>query len=575
VARVLRALRTGAFVFLTLSLAGCGSCSHESAPSAADAMVAPVAAEPPVPAPDGLAVEAYLATPDALWTRLQRGVGGAAAILPASFAGLVLTFTGVDPTVAFEVDGTKPAFALVAEREAAKDRAPLPADAPPSWALAMPLANARHTEDALLGADGARYTAKDVAPGLRALASKGGAPLTLAVGLAKSGWLIVASSDADLVRLAPYAYRTMPTKPLPQGAPLVAIASHDGLAGPLRVRLAALWNQEKDDLLASADQLQEAHDGGAPDFADPPAILALLDAAVQRRLSMLGDLAELRFELDATADDVRLEAVAPPTGPDAAAAKALAALSPGDARPLLSLSRDTLVGVLMRDSAAGRAESAEDLATSLERALGGRITPDDAKNLHEGLAGWAKARGDWVVASLGPTGVLARAPLSSSDGAAQLATASVHELVDLARRPAFVGPLRTRLHVRDLSFSTSDVDPGRRATVATFARGNAPSLALAWATADGEIDVAGGGGDAVVPALRAARAPSSSFQDDPGAAARLGALGQSATFAVIARPSAAAPPLVFAWGRKDGAAWARADVAPALLRDLLRMASGL
>ncbi|MGH7296924.1 MAG: hypothetical protein ACRELB_18435, partial [Polyangiaceae bacterium] len=73
--------------------------------------------------------------------------------------------------------------------------------------------------------------------------------------------------------------------------------------------------------------------------------------------------------------------------------------------------------------------------------------------------------------------------------------------------------------------------------------------------------------------------------DAPRSARAIAALGDSATFALFARPllidvarrgtEAAAAPATLAVGRKGGDLWARIELADVLLRELLHLKAGL
>src|SRR6185436_20260995 len=103
--KLLRVLVAAAFA------AGALGCRKEKA-EAGDAVVA--AAEPPVPAPEGILGEGIVAAPNGTWGRVQRGVGGALGIMPSTLGGLVCALSGIDPTLGPEIDGVAPAYFTLA-----------------------------------------------------------------------------------------------------------------------------------------------------------------------------------------------------------------------------------------------------------------------------------------------------------------------------------------------------------------------------------------------------------------------------------------------------------------------------
>ena len=111
---------------LVLAIAGCDGCSGcgKEQNASQDA-----ALEPPIPAPAGVLAEAVLATPDATWTRFQRGVGGLLAIMAPTLGGLAASVAGAEPALGQEIDGGAPAYGVIG-------------GSPPSLVLCMHARNA-------------------------------------------------------------------------------------------------------------------------------------------------------------------------------------------------------------------------------------------------------------------------------------------------------------------------------------------------------------------------------------------------------------------------------------------------
>ena len=561
---------------LTLAgVTGCSSC--KKADSFADADYVD-RAEPPVSAPARLLVEAFVSSPNALWTRVQRGVGGAAMLLPSTFAGLLCTLAGLDPAVAFEVDGAAPAFIVLADEAGGGETT---FDALPPFAVAMKLLDSRHTRNTVFGGDGAapagRYASKDVG-GMHMLVPKNG-PASYGAAITAGGYLVVARSEADLARLGPYAYRTLPTKTPAPG--LEVDVPFAALSGPLRARLAAAWATEKRELVDSDANLRVAHDAGAADFGDAPAIVAALDAVLQRRLEILGDLEQARLTLDATDDSLDIDVEMKPLAGGGPATQALDAMHPGDTSPLLDAPLGSALALMLRDDASGRASDAEDVAAAVARTLGPRLGDDDAKQLRAGLGDWAKGHGDWTTLALSASpsyGITLRAPAVDNDAASH----GLRELLDLAARPAFKEPLKAYLGMREMTFATTSVPGAGKVTVATIVRNPRPPLSFAWTTTSGEVRAAVSetATDLVAPPAKAFK----KLGDDPGIARSLAALGESVSFALVAQPLRAGRkrkddiepgPIVLAWGKRDGHAWGRFEITFLLAKELARALLGL
>jgi hypothetical protein len=168
----------------------------------------------------------------------------------------------------------------------------------------------------------------------------------------------------------------------------------------------------------------------------------------------------------------------------------------------------------------------------------------------------------------------------------------VRELVDLSRRRAFADLLAGSLHLSPAAVRNVDAPPTSKASLALFdeqtAGGGprkpdaAPAPGIAWGVQGEDLFVAAG---TSAPQLLSAEAsPRRHVGDDPRAARSLAALGQNASFAVVAEPLRfdatrsepdSASAAVFAWGKKGELVWARLELADLLLRELLRLKAGL
>ena len=411
---------TALAVALGAAANGCDGCSKRE-----EAPVAPAAAvvEAPVSAPSGELFEATIATPDATWGRVQRGAGGAAGILPSTLGGLACAASGIDPSLASEVDGASPAYAVVAGDLSE-----------PAWAIAMRLADPR-ARSRLVEGDAAKLAARDVA-GMARLEERGAGSGRAVAAIAKSGWLVVAKDDASLAALGPYATRTMPTRALVAEAASVD-APGTALAGALKDALARAWTARKAQMLASDTATRAQHGDRAPDFADPRAIVASVDGVVASALDVLGDAKDAHVGVDADDASVRASLTAAPASADGPARRALQSVKLGDASPLLALPMNTMLAVFARDDADARAKQADAVAGAMDAALGGRWKPADAKRVRDALTDWAKGRGDWTALALvwgAAKGALVASPASD----AERATRALGEAMDTEskRRPS-------------------------------------------------------------------------------------------------------------------------------------------
>lgn len=543
-----------------------------------------VAAAEVVPAPADLLCDLYVASPNASWGRLQRGVGGAAGILPTTLPAVLIALTGLDPRLATELDGTSPMYGAVAGD---------PAD--PGVALAMKLVDARRARALFAGGEGAPYTARD-AGGITLLdpatEAKGrGAGVEIAIAIAPNGYLLAARRQADVERLGPYVTRTLPARTLPAESAVLDVP-RAALKTLLEPKLEALWKDGKAFLLAEDERARAAR-GRAPDFADPAAIVAAVDAVLARRLAILGDLEGVRIGLDVGDEATVITATLKPREGEGPARAWIASMSVGDASEVLALPATSLLALSSREGEAERVDQAAKLEEAVASSLGPRLK--EPSRLHEAFASIAKARGDSLAVALdleGAASVLVRAPVRDGDAA----DAAVRGALDLAR----VEPFRDLLGVRGVSSGAEELPGLGKVSTMTITRApreakegaldrargepargapRAPSpIGFAWTVERASGSLALGAGAEPVATLRTGVRPERKLGDEPSVTRFASALGGEAATIVVAQPlrldpsraSAPAAPLGIAVGRRGGAAFVRLDVATELLRGATR-----
>jgi hypothetical protein len=501
------------------------------------------------------------------------------ALLPDSFPALVAALAGLDAQLASHIDGAAPAFAALGDGDGA-----------PPFAIAVKLRDEAEVEELLFAGDAAGFGAKDVG-GMRALVARA-TPLSFAVALARSGYLVIASSEADLARFGPYVVRTMPARPTPS-SPLEIAVAHGAFAGPITARATRAWDDAKRWLLARDADERASHGGRAPDYADAAGIVECAGAFVERRTALLADLDSAVVDVATLDDGLAVEATLRPSPDGGAATKRFSQMRPGDTAPLLDEPNDALVAWLFRDDAAERASDDSDVAACIAGALGKRLTPDDAKRLHAAFEGWATGRGDWVSGALrvvGGAGVLVRAP--TADAAAM--SASLDAFAALAQRPIVADPLAKVFFAQHPTTTSAAAPPLGRATVLSYTRAEpegaklppsvkAPALSpvgAAWAVGASETDLAIG--ESPLARLIAGASPAAKL--DARGAKALAALGANVVFALVARSSqgsagqasaGSGAPLVVGWGARNGNGWARVELGYPLARDFVRAGVGL
>jgi len=581
-------LRCVLLALVLLGLIGCQGCGCGKSDAALDAATA---SEPPVPPPEGLLAEAVVVDPNVTWGKVQRGTGGALALMPMNLGGLATSLASLDPTLGSEIDGTAPAFGAVAAGPSGIESV--------SYAVAIRLLDERRTRGTLFDGPNARYTARDTSAGTL-LVPKGGTgaatPLPVAAAVARGGFLLLARNEADLVRLGPYVSRTLSARPLPSGSVAVDVP-HSAFSGPISPYLASLWSSFRADMEQQDARMREAHGGKVPDFGDPRAIVEMGDAFVKDKIGILGDLERARIVIDPSDDGMRIVATFVPLAGDGPAARTIRAMRVGNAAPLLDVPKGSSTALLLRSDADERRENAHDVSLAVAKALGDRIDPDGREKLEHALADWSKGRGDFLSVSwlgLGfadaRSGVLVHAPATDAESASR----ALRSLVGLGEKPAFKGPLETFLQVRQISTSQVDVPGLGKVELSAITRGPSkkggepPKKAgVAWrvygaapGSADGaQIDVAMA--EDPIALLREPSENAGKAGDDPDFASAVKRLGSDVTSALVVRRTALDPAragaglaLVLTWGREGSDARAYLEASHALTREAIRRAGG-
>jgi hypothetical protein len=551
------------------ALACIASCGKEPPPGPSHAPPA----TSPVPPPDGLVAEVSARGPDALWGRLQQGVAGPLERLPQTVAGALATTAKLDLSIAGEVDGAAAAYGVVASSGASL-----------GWVAALGLRDFDHARATLLEGKSPRFAGDDAGSGVVALSPNGsrdGGEPGFVLALSPLGYLLFASSRADLAALAPYATRTLPSRrKSPHG--VTATITHGALAGPIHDRLEASLAALRAEATRLDASLRAEHGGKAPDLGDPTVVIQALDELAHEKLATLADLARVDVTLDAADADLDVELVAVPgAGPSKAA---FAGLVTGDATPLLTLSSDTDAAILLRDDA----ESLRDWAARTEQRAAAIFKPalseKDVKTMHAALGAWAEARGAWLTASLeleGAPALTLRTPASDPERA----TKAFGGLVDLTKIPLFRTMLETRLSVTGSSTATAEVAGSGATSITTFKMDDshdharhrqtdghgAAELAVAWAATGQLLHAAAATSSA--RALRASKDPTSLLGRDMLLAGKLGTLRDRAAFVFAARrgaeEGARKASVVVALGRERESGWGMLEIDDELVREAL------
>ncbi len=318
--------------------------------------------------------------------------------------------------------------------------------------------------------------------------AEGAAP---APALAVVDRFVVSSPSADaLERAAAYAVRGLaPDRARERG--LRFTLPKAALSGPLRALIAERWSASRAELERAAAELARER-GRAADFAEPGAVLALLDGVVARVGDVLASSASLSVALVPFDDRLELTLELEPDRAGAAAELAKS-LRPESLAPLAELPAESAAALLLRPSPGEADVSRGSKPDAAVRSLfGSRLTARDAVRVSLWLARAARnSPAARALALLGDRTVVYREARGPSATGTDLAAA-----VALLELPALAEPFTALFGKRAPEWTqaprdaTLAVGPSAR-TVIDTAAGRAPPQA----------------GLALSPALRARHEP--------------------------------------------------------------------
>ncbi len=490
--------RLGALVVASGAGAYAGMRAHEA--SLASTTEAAVVVEAAVPAPNGLAAEAVLTSPDATWRKTQTVIGGIVLLVPPTFAGVVAAYTNV-PGLASVVDGGSPAYGVVGSRG--------------EWVVAMHAITASRARSTLLGDAGDSALTLDSRAGSIDVLKTSSARASF-VGLA--GAYVLVGSDRDAITtLGPYAYRTLPARALPTTS-FAATATEAALAGPIKTALDDRVGTLRKFLVDKDQEQTDAH-GRAADLVDPKAIVAVLERIATRYASVISGMKRADVGIDVDDDGMRGHVTLTPPA-DGASKTFVDRIEGGGSLPLAASSSDALGTIFWRSGASERDEAAKAGAELITSALGSRIPAEDEAKLGDSFARIAHARAGWALMSVfgGATaGVSIRFPSSDPNAI----TAAMDADVTLATHASWTKWEQDAFGVKKIERTPDG------ATVST----RDLTFQAKWASQNGEASAAIG----LDPAALLAP-PAHALQSDAKVASWLRDLRGDVSWAAVLRP---------------------------------------
>ncbi len=577
-AAVARAGRWGPLLFSIAALTAPACRCNEAAPTPAIGSAAPAEV---IPAPAGLLAEIFVPRPEAVWGRAQPVLERVIGLHPVGFSAVVVEALGIPASYAPGVTLERPVTGVVVDA------------APPRLVLALPLRSGRELVAALTtGQSPTHRAAETLEPTVVVLEREGGGAGEPTIGVTGNSLLVGARAE-DLARFGPYAARTLGRRAMPSG-PIEIVVPRGVLEPVLARRVGERWAGERERLQQLERQSRTAHGGRAADFAEPAAVIEILDGLVESARGCIASADELRLTIDLGPERLEFGGELVPAA-RGAARDLVGAMPVGEARSLLSLPAGVEMAVTWRSTADGRERQAASLVASLARLFGSRLTAGDRVLLERAATGLARATGDRLA-----IGVLSddagRALLVQTDAADATAfDAALRAVLRTMEVDALVEPLSTFLGAPAAAIDRAPVPgaavPATRARIVFVPQPStvapAPRTELWWFAADGRGHAALGasGGAVLARSLAADGAAAASLAADPRAVAAVERAGREVTVAALLAPrrlgveavEGAAPPgpLLLSVGRGEGRLRLRGEMDAVVFAELARRARAL
>jgi hypothetical protein len=389
-------IRTLAPMLLSLALLQ-GACKKKEtpAPPVTKEVVGP---ETPVPAPEGILVEGIVRAPDAILESMRT----VSPLVPDKAGPLLANVMHIPAAAGSEIDGSKPLYLVVAKLGPET-----------AFIVAAPIKDAAKVTDVLAKTPSLKRS--DDAEGQLAIFESLSTPRNQVLAVRRS-YLLAGASVATIKALAPYATRTMPTKPVPTEEVALTMPQA-AIRGTIRDSLKAMLDASA---LQRKQMLEQAKTTGAP----PGALDVVSDyqsKQTQRFVEWLADAGDGRVVLTTSGGAIALRAEVAVPNAESAFGKQVASWPLGGAVDALDVPPSSFIAFSSRTSETSRTEASRDVADMLASSFSADIGPKE-KTLIEGfLATWDKARGEKTTGSLvyeGPTKVGLTLRLEAKDAPA-------------------------------------------------------------------------------------------------------------------------------------------------------------
>ena len=383
--------------------------------------------------------------------------------------------------------------------------------------------------------------------------------------------------------------RTLPKRGKHEGE-VVLEAPGSALKGPIVKRIRETWgsfrkNREKED-----EELRKTK-GRKPDFGEPAAALADVEGKVEAVAKVLSDLSTAKLRIDTDETGIHARVTMTPASDNGAAATEFASMVTGDLAPLLSMPQDTVLGILMRDTASARAEGAKEQAKGLADLLGDRITDKDKEAVEGALMAWSKGRGDWLAASIRLTRANPEAIVRGAVSDPKSLDEAIRSLLALSNMKAFREPVEERLGKMEIAKPEKAGDGmfihvDRDKKMPEGAKPQKSAFDIAWRIDDkaGQFELRGReDGKGWLSGEDAEKTPE--LGQHPTTSKVFSGIGDHASFALFLDPqlfvASIAPkgakvketnaPFVLAYGRENKEGWFKVVMSHASAREIVKM----
>jgi hypothetical protein len=366
--------------FLVAALVALGGCRSKEAPTQAASATLPEA-----PAPASLLAELSLGNPKQTWAGLRVLGGPSAEALPSSLPVLLTTSLSFPPAAASSLDESLPMVGVLLSRAEAAE---------PDAVLGMHVVSGAELVASLTLGDGAKFRRVELAPRVvRLVAAPGAQEFNGALGVS-GNYLLVATRIEAMKEAGRFVAEVLPKRARTEPG-LTLKAGERLLKARVASSLRDAWKRQRAQLVERAAGDRAAK--GAPDFAEPEALLGGVDGTVESFIDVVESSRELSLSLVPRGTSLQAEVALTPSAGDTASSLFAREMVTGPLEPLLRLPANADAALML--SGDQKRAGGPGTAPLLQQLFGDRLKPDQAAKLTATLEAFdATRRGATTIA---------------------------------------------------------------------------------------------------------------------------------------------------------------------------------